>query len=129
MNLINSRTAEVQHGIPQGSINFGTCFIYPVHVTLGNISSVTTTPPSIATRTIHSCTCHFKSPDISKLASLHSPLDDIKDWMSRNFLKCNSDKTEVLIIGPEQVSEQIQMPSLLTISQLQQIWVLSWTVA
>lgn len=46
--------------------------------------------------------------------------------MSRKFLKFNSDKTEVLIIRPGQVSKQIQIPSLLTISHLQVCYLGLW---
>lgn len=37
----------------------------------------------------------FKLSDTSELASLYSCLLDIKSWMSHNFLKWNSDKTEL----------------------------------
>ncbi len=53
----------------------------------------------------------FVNPtDIRNLSSLNNWLHDIKDWMSNNFLEPNSDKNEILVIGPQQVAKQI-LPS------------------
>ena len=82
-------------------INLGTCSLHPVHVTLGDISF-----HSYADDT--QLYLSFKPPDTSKLTSLHNCLHDIKNWMSLNFLQFNSDKTEVLIIGPDHISKHIQ---------------------
>ena len=41
-----------------------------------------------------------KSNNPTNLSRLVNCLYDIKDWMSNNFLQLNSDKTEILIIGP-----------------------------
>ena len=50
----------------------------------------------------------FKSSDLNKLSILKDCLSSIKDWMSQNFLQLNPDKTEVLIIGPENIRTEIQ---------------------
>ncbi len=40
-----------------------------------------------------------KPDEISKLSKLTECVENIKDWMTSNFLLLNSDKTEILIIG------------------------------
>jgi hypothetical protein len=42
-----------------------------------------------------------KPDEISQFSKLAECINEIKDWMTRNFLLLNSDKTEVLIIGPK----------------------------
>ena len=34
-------------------------------------------------------------------------ISDIKEWMSNNFLKLNDDKTEILLVGPKDLRDQI----------------------
>lgn len=48
-----------------------------------------------------------KPDDLSNLNTLHNCLAAIKDWMSVNFLQLNSDKTEILIFGPENTAQGI----------------------
>ena len=50
----------------------------------------------------------FKSSDLNKLSILKDCLSSIKDWMSQNFLQLNPDKTEILIVGPENTRTEIQ---------------------
>ncbi len=41
--------------------------------------------------------------ETSKLSKLTECVKNVKDWMSNNFLLLNSDKTEILLIGPKTV--------------------------
>ena len=43
----------------------------------------------------------MKPGENSRLVGLQACLKDIKTWMTQNFLLQNSDKTEVVIFGPE----------------------------
>uniref|UniRef100_A0A3Q2NWF9 Reverse transcriptase domain-containing protein n=1 Tax=Fundulus heteroclitus TaxID=8078 RepID=A0A3Q2NWF9_FUNHE len=53
------------------------------------------------------------NPDESnQLLRLQSCLDDIKSWMTLNFLHLNSDKTEVVIFGPESSKNKLLNQSL-----------------
>lgn len=101
--------SDLEHGTWNTTrINLGTSSVYHVHVTLGirvNPSHHIISFCSYADDT--QLYLSFKPPDTRKLA-LHSCLHDIKCRMSQNLLKCNSDKTEALSIGPEHVSKQIQ---------------------
>ncbi len=44
-----------------------------------------------------------KPDETSKLSKLTECVKNIKDWMTSNFLLLNSDKTEILLIGPKTV--------------------------
>ncbi len=44
-----------------------------------------------------------KPDETSKLSKLTECVKNIKDWMTSNFLLLNSDKTEMLLIGPKTV--------------------------
>ncbi len=39
--------------------------------------------------------------ETSKLSKLTECVKNVKDWMTNNFLLLNSDKTEILLIGPK----------------------------
>ena len=43
----------------------------------------------------------LSSGDLSPINKLINCIDDINYWMSRNFLKLNTDKTEMLIVAPK----------------------------
>ena len=43
----------------------------------------------------------MKPEETEPLAKLQGYLNDIKSWMSSNFLLLNSDKTEVIVFGPK----------------------------
>ena len=47
----------------------------------------------------------MKPDETHQLADLQSCFKDIKNWMSHNFLLFNSDKTEVIVLGPKHISE------------------------
>ena len=103
----SSKTTQTSHGIPQGSI-LGPVLFKLYMLPLGHIIR----RHNIAFHSYADDTqlyLSFKPSDTNKLASLQSCLKDLTGlWMSQNFLKLNSDKTEVLIIGPEHISNQVQ---------------------
>ncbi len=45
--------------------------------------------------------------ETSKLSKLTECVKNIKDWMTNNFLLLNSDKTEILLIGPKNSTKNI----------------------
>ncbi len=48
-----------------------------------------------------------KPDETSKLSKLTECVKNIKDWMTSNFLLLNSDKTEILLIGPKNSPQNI----------------------
>lgn len=53
-----------------------------------------------------------KPDETSELSKLTECIKDIKDWMTNNFLLLNSDKTELLLIGPKSCTQQISQLNL-----------------
>ena len=49
----------------------------------------------------------MKPDETNRLARLQACLKDIKTWMTQNFLLLNSDKTEVVLFGPERFREEL----------------------
>ena len=49
----------------------------------------------------------FKPNETNKISKLQACLQDIKIWMTRNFLLLNSDKTEVIVLGPKHLRKQL----------------------
>ena len=45
----------------------------------------------------------IKPDETNQLTKLQACLKDIKTWMTCNFLMLNSDKTEVIVLGPERL--------------------------
>ncbi len=45
--------------------------------------------------------------ETSKLSKLTECVENIKDWMTNNFLLLNSDKTEILHIGPKNSTQNL----------------------
>ncbi len=45
--------------------------------------------------------------ETSKLSKLTECVKNIKDWMTSNFLLLNSDKTEILLIGPKNSTQNL----------------------
>ncbi len=45
--------------------------------------------------------------ETSKLSKLTEYVKNVKDWMTNNFLLLNSDKTEILLIGPKKTVHRI----------------------
>ena len=48
-----------------------------------------------------------KPDETSKLSKLTECVKNIKDWMTRNVLLLNSDKTEILLIGPKNSTQNL----------------------
>ena len=57
----------------------------------------------------------IKSPTPGSLDSLKACLTDINSWMSKNFLQLNTDKTEIILFGPQK-STQILKNNLANLS-------------
>ncbi|TWW55907.1 hypothetical protein D4764_09G0009570 [Takifugu flavidus] len=49
----------------------------------------------------------MKPEETEKLVKLQTCLNDIKSWMSSNFLLLNSGKTEVMVFGPESLRDRL----------------------
>ncbi len=45
--------------------------------------------------------------ETSKLSKLTECVKNVKDWMTNNFLLLNSDKTEILLIGPKNSTQNL----------------------
>ncbi len=48
-----------------------------------------------------------KPDETSKLSKLTECVKNIKDWMTNNFLQFDSDKTEILLIGPKNSTQNL----------------------
>ncbi len=101
----SSQLSPVKYGLPQGSV-LGPLIFSICMLPLGNIIRkyrisfhcyADETQLYISTR-----------PDeTSKLSKLKECVKNVKDWMTNNFLLLNSDKTEILLIGPKNSTQNL----------------------
>ncbi len=87
-------------------VGSGTCFIFIICASFGAHNTQTWCFYADNTQLY----LPVKATDPGKLSALLDCITAVKNWMTENFLQVNSTKTEVLVIGSQQMAKQI-LPS------------------
>ena len=100
VNQIRSESADLLCGVPQGSVLSPVLFLLYL-IPLGKIIQGF---PDVSYHMFADdiqLYCSFKPTELQRLSSLVQCLVEIKHWLSDNTLQLNEDKTETLVIAPD----------------------------
>ena len=100
-NQIRSESADLLCGVPQGSVLGPVLFLLYL-IPLGKIIQRFTDVSYHIFADDIQLYCSFKPNELHKLDSLVHCLVEVKEWLSDNTLQLNMDKTETLVIAPDE---------------------------
>ncbi len=100
LNGKSSQLSPVKYGVPQGSVLDPLLFLIYM-LPLGNIiRKYGINFHCYADDTIY-LNISTRPDETSKLSKLTECVQNVKDWVTNNFLILNSNKTDILLIGPK----------------------------
>uniref|UniRef100_A0A672G1H3 Reverse transcriptase domain-containing protein n=1 Tax=Salarias fasciatus TaxID=181472 RepID=A0A672G1H3_SALFA len=100
INQVKSESMNLASGVPQGSV-LGPILFLLYLLPLGNIIQRFKDVSYHLYADDIQLYCSFKPDGIQKLDSFFHCLAEIKQWLSKNSLQLNADKTETLIFAPD----------------------------